>query len=71
MSFTISGSKLALHLGFASKTVVSSPYFSLHGKVTTSRLTKVANNKGANFVPWGIPPLGDAVDDNDFPTLTL
>ena len=38
------------------KTVVSSTYFSLHGQVVASRLTKMANNKGANFVPWGIPP---------------
>ena len=45
-----------LHLGIASKTVVSSTYFSLHGQVVASRLTKMANNKGANFVPWGIPP---------------
>ena len=24
--------------------------------VVASRLTKMVNNKGANFVPWGIPP---------------
>ena len=28
----------------------------VHGQVVASRLTKMANNKGANFVPWGIPP---------------
>ena len=39
-----------------SRTVVSSTYFSLHGQVVASRLTKMANNKGANFVPWEIPP---------------
>ena len=43
----------------------------VHGQVVASRLTKMANNKGANFVPWGIPPWGDTGDDNDFPTLTL
>ena len=39
--------------------------------MATRRLTKMANNKGANFVPWGIPPWRDTGDDNDFPTLTL
>ena len=38
--------------------------------MTASRLTKMANNKGANFAPWGIPPC-DTGGDNDFPTLTL
>ena len=39
--------------------------------MVASRLTKMANDKGANFVPWGIPPWGDAGDDNDFPTLAF
>ena len=49
--FTISGRWLGLHLGIASRTVVSSAYLSLHSQVVVSRLTKMAKSRGLILDP--------------------
>ena len=61
---------LVEHLGIISKTERSSSYLTLVSQSFTRLLKRIAKNRGASLVPWGILALGITLLDKALPILT-